>query len=420
MAQKENTKEKNGEFACKLLNARSIVSKVVDLETMVYEEDPDVVLITETWTNKHIQQAEIAIPGYDIIRKDRSGRKGEGCVAYLREALKATALDELMNDNTESVWCKIRVNDGDIVVGVCYRSPTANEEEKASLHQRITEICDCYDQVVVCGDFNYSTIDWELLHADPEGQQFLDLVMDKFLTQHVKEPTREQNILDLVLSSHPALVKDVYVSAPLGSSDHNIVNFNINIGAEKDTWKQYYHDYRRAKYNDMRKEFSKIKWREIFQGKNVSGMWKAFLEEYQRIVKVYVPVRCRNERKRKPLWWNTRIYQARRNKLRWWKRYQETECYDDYLNYKNAMNRTRKLKRQAKKKCEEKIAGKAKENPKAYYRYANSKLKAKENVGPLEDKSGNLVYDDKEMGEILNKYCFIYIYQEILNTILFC
>ena len=85
----------------------------------------------------------------------------------------------------------------------------ANEEEKASLHQRITEICDHYDQVVVCGDFNYSIIDWELLRADPEGQQFLDLVMDKFLTQHVKEPTREQNILDLVLSSHPALVNDV-------------------------------------------------------------------------------------------------------------------------------------------------------------------------------------------------------------------
>lgn len=76
---------------------------------------------------------------------------------------------------------------------------------------------------------------------DPEGQQFFDLVMDKFL----KEPTREHSILDLVLSSHSTLVKDVHVSAPLGSGDHNIVNFDINIGGEQDTWKQYYYDYRR-------------------------------------------------------------------------------------------------------------------------------------------------------------------------------
>ena len=62
-------------------------------------------------------------------------------------------------------------------------------------------------------------------------------------------------------------------------------------------------------------------------------------------------------------------------------RYHETECYDDYLNYKNAMNRTRKLIRQAKMKYEEKIVGKVKEDPKAYYRYASSKLKSKENVG---------------------------------------
>ena len=81
------------------------------------------------------------------------------------------------------------------------------------------------------------------------------------------------------------------------------------------------------------------------------------------------------------------------------------------------MNRTRKLIRQAKKKCEEKIAGKAKEDPKAYYRYANSKLKAKENVGPLEDESGNLVYDDKEMGEILNKYFSTVYTEETLEDI---
>ena len=34
-----------------------------------------------------------------------------------------------------------------------------------------------------------------------EDQQFLFLIQDSFLTQHVLEPNREENVLDIVLSS---------------------------------------------------------------------------------------------------------------------------------------------------------------------------------------------------------------------------
>ena len=34
-----------------------------------------------------------------------------------------------------------------------------------------------------------------------EDQQFLFFIQESFLTQHVLEPTREENVLDIVLSS---------------------------------------------------------------------------------------------------------------------------------------------------------------------------------------------------------------------------
>ena len=80
-------------LTCKLMNARSIVNKMLELEEMVYEEDPDIILITESWTNSYIPLAEIHIPGYEIIRKDRVNRKDSGCVAYFREDIRATALE---------------------------------------------------------------------------------------------------------------------------------------------------------------------------------------------------------------------------------------------------------------------------------------------------------------------------------------
>ena len=52
--------------------------------------------------------------------------------------------------------------------------------------------------------------------------------MDKFnLTQVVKEPTRHNNILDLVFTTHPDLIQGTYVVP--GLSDHGAVICDINF-----------------------------------------------------------------------------------------------------------------------------------------------------------------------------------------------
>ena len=52
------------------------------------------------------------------------------------------------------------------------------------------------------GDFNHGHIQWKSLESTGgEDQQFLFLIQESFLTQHVLEPTRGENVLDKVLSS---------------------------------------------------------------------------------------------------------------------------------------------------------------------------------------------------------------------------
>ena len=52
------------------------------------------------------------------------------------------------------------------------------------------------------GDFNHGHIQWKSLESTRvEDQQFLFLIQDSFLTQHVLEPTRGDNVLYTVLSS---------------------------------------------------------------------------------------------------------------------------------------------------------------------------------------------------------------------------
>ena len=85
-------------------------------------------------------------------------------------------------------------------------------------------------ECIIMGDFNHGHIQWKSLESTGgEDQQFLFLIQVSFLIQHVLEPTRGDNVLDIVLSSQKELVDNVKIREPLGNSDHNQIYFDINV-----------------------------------------------------------------------------------------------------------------------------------------------------------------------------------------------
>lgn len=64
------------------LNARSILNKISDLETVLLEHEPDVVVISETWLSESIDSYEFLPPNYAACRKDRGSRGGGVAVVY--------------------------------------------------------------------------------------------------------------------------------------------------------------------------------------------------------------------------------------------------------------------------------------------------------------------------------------------------
>ena len=72
-------------------------------------------------------------------------------------------------------------------------------------------------ECIIIGDFNHGHIQWKSVESTGgENQQFLLLIQDSFLTQHVLELTMGENVLDLILSSQNELVDNVKIHEPLG------------------------------------------------------------------------------------------------------------------------------------------------------------------------------------------------------------
>ena len=186
----------------RVFNGRSIVNKKNELNIMVEDIDPHIIGITESWANTDITDAELGLAGYVMFRKDRIGRRGGGVILYVKESIQAYEIKlEREADYDEAVWCKIVSGNSKLTIGLVYRSPK-----------------ECITMV----EFNHGHIQWKSLESTgSEDQQFLFLIQDSFLTQHVLEPTSGENVLDIVLSSQKELVDNVKIHEPLGNIDHN-------------------------------------------------------------------------------------------------------------------------------------------------------------------------------------------------------
>ena len=68
--------------------------------------------------------------------------------------------------------------------------------------------------------------------GDGSSEEFLNVVQDDFFTQLVGEPTRQGNILDLVLTNNETLVSQVEIGARFDVSDHHEIRFKINAKRE--------------------------------------------------------------------------------------------------------------------------------------------------------------------------------------------
>ena len=393
-------------------NIRSILNrnKKEELLGILAENKIDILGITESWTHAEVGDAEINLTGYQVFRRDRkmdnsNKTKGGGVLIYVRENLIAYEIHDF-DAQCEALWVGVRNKSlGEIIIGVCYRSPNASEVEVEKLYSCIKY----YSQrtAVIMGDFNYGDIDWDSMSSTGQGSKFIDLVQDCFLEQHVKEATRGDNTLDLVLSTEPTLVEDVTVGCP---SD-----FRIPRRVDQRVCNQEVFNYHKADYVKICDQLDSVDWDKQLHGSDLEKMWQNVKGELIKCRGEYVPKRKLQKRKF-PLWMKRHIIRMIKTKDKLWKRYKERPSYENQRKYNEIRNKVSFEIRQAKRNFEFKLAENIKEDPKTFYAYARSKCKAKVGIGPLKI-NGKLIEDDFDMARNLNEYFATVFTREDTNNI---
>ncbi|KAF8568817.1 hypothetical protein P879_08818 [Paragonimus westermani] len=209
--------------SCLYTNTQGLLSKLAELRDTMASDTFSLVGLTETWLTDEITDAEIAIPGFSVLRSDR-GSQGGGVAPYYSTQLKLTVINDRPFQSRETLWCMLPLDATDLrLVAVTYRPPNNSPEADTLLLSDL-------NQFFARGHTHV------LLMVVVSRQNCLlcDLIP---LYNHVLQPTRFRSndtpsILDLLLTNGELTI-DVHYLPSLGASDHVCLQFEFVCHASR-------------------------------------------------------------------------------------------------------------------------------------------------------------------------------------------
>lgn len=292
-----------------LINFQSAKNKDIAILNILAEEDPDVLLGTETWLSDSDITTSFFPSNYNYYRSDRDGRGG-GVIIGVKKNLKSYGLPKpVCAEETECVMCVVEINQNQkILFGSVYR-PNQNTTQ---CFPDLNSWLNTYDgknmEIIIGGDFNMPNVSWE--NGIPqtkknEQNQDLMLMMDKFhLKQCVIEDTRitgeSSSLLDLMFTNKP---EKMYTKVVDGLSDHKIVSCTYLVESINKIKSKKIKIYNYSKASGDIMQFMEDRWLDFqFQAdlRDVEENWEIYKKDLLTAVEKFVPYKLVSKKNIKP------------------------------------------------------------------------------------------------------------------------
>ena len=191
-------------------NADQLPNKKDDLMLLIAGNEPDIIMITEVIPKQQKNVIPIAlldIEGYTYyfnfdIESESLGASGKrGTVIYVKSKIPSVEIKMEGSVHKYNVWVEIFLQNNEKLLCSCiYRSPSVDKRETEVSTKEIGELLSKANGMkasrkVIAGDFNLKGIDWEnddVIDNHLHLVDFVTVVHDNFLHQHVMKPTRHR------------------------------------------------------------------------------------------------------------------------------------------------------------------------------------------------------------------------------------
>ena len=303
--------------------------------------------------------------GYNIYRKDRSGRRGGGVLRDVKSHRTFFRRSDLETD-MEMLACLIYTRPAFcLLFSVVYRPPGQNLDFSAKFGAFLNNYSSTnISNLIVVGDFNFPHIDWRTSTSyvsDPDAADFCCLIQDHFLlqvncniTRILANSTESGNILDLVLTNNKHLVSEKFKRQK---------NMNREV-----------YCYKKADFDGLRSTLNHIPRDSVILLSNLNDSVTKFQDLLLCAIDRYVPRIILRDRSRPP-WITAKIMKLIRKKRALWKRMKITSSPDLFTRFKQLRKQTKKFIATSYHQCLQSLSEKLKVDPKKFWSFHAIKSK---------------------------------------------
>ena len=141
-------------------------------------------------------------------------------------------------------------------------------------------------KIIIVGDFNLPNYDWNIPSCTSLEQNhviFLNILTDYGLVQLNLQPTRESNILDLLIIDTPDRIADLTTDVHFSTSDHNSLLFSVTIFRPSYVANPFIKsdmnislDFAKADFAAIKSDLRLVDWHSVLKLDGINNMWDTF------------------------------------------------------------------------------------------------------------------------------------------------
>ena len=327
-------------------NVRSLLPKLPEIRLFLARTKATVFAASETWLDATVNDNELQIPGFNVIRRDRN-RNGGGVALFIRDNIAFNPRPDLAVDGLEATWVELLPpKTKGILVCSMYRPPN-DGNFLTNLESALSKV-DPGTELYILGDTNINSTETGSILFGKYKE-----VLDSFgLDQLIKEPTRitpsTSSVIDHVLTNASELIQSSGVIGG-GFSDHFLtfcsrrcikgISYGHNIKKVR-SFKNY------SKLSFIM-ELRKIDWSSVLTSVDVDYCLSEFSRLFKSAIDVVAPYREIRIRSKPNQWMNSEILAAIRKRndlLSRYKRNRSNEVlFKEYCKVRNAVQRDIRL-----------------------------------------------------------------------------
>lgn len=333
------------------LNAQSLPQHYSDFYDVFSINNYHAILISESWLKPSFSSSYVSLPGYLLLRNDRTGKGGGGVAVYLRSDIQYKILcnsPSQYSGGIEFLLLEIIVCGTKFALGVVYCPP--NADFLSALESDLLSLCSEYIHQLIMGDFNID------LRKDCCRVRDFRTVLDCFnLSILPLYPTHhnidtEDSWIDHIIVSRKDLVADHgQFQAPMFSRHDLIyISYKIKVPTLKPQV-VYLRNFAGIGVETLQKDFAEINWDRVYSAPCVDSKVQELNSYILKVFNKHAPLHPVRIKYPPSPWISAEVRAAMNKRDRAFCYFKKHRSDENWHLYKLARNRCNQMVRNAKR-----------------------------------------------------------------------